>query len=133
MDQTTLVGNQIGDGEKLVKELVRNRFDVTAAFWAKTSEEGSWFLYIVSKAVDELGLRKAYRLLNDIVGKTPDLGLSPLNVKLIGVSNPIAKDALDAQRHLSSWSSKVLNRYSGSRLGDVYVDETYLYPPVGSP
>ena len=90
----------------------------------------AWFLYIVSKAVDEQGLPKAYRLLNDVVWKIPDLWISPFDIKLIGVDNPIAKDVLDALRRFSSYSSNVPNRYGGPRLGSVHIDEAYLYPPT---
>ena len=52
MDTELLVENRIDDGQRLLIELVRDGFDVSAAAWLKTSEEGLWFLYIGSKSVD---------------------------------------------------------------------------------
>jgi hypothetical protein len=63
MDTDTLVENLINDGRKLVEELPQRGFDVAAAFWLKPCEDGKWYFYIVSEAVDAEGLAKAYRQL----------------------------------------------------------------------
>ena len=55
MDQSSLVEMQIDDGAKIVEKLRESGFDVVAAWWMKTTEEGQWFLYIASKEVDEKG------------------------------------------------------------------------------
>lgn len=46
MDQGTLVENRVDDGARIVEKLRESGFDVAAAWWMKTSEEGQWFLYI---------------------------------------------------------------------------------------
>ena len=41
MDYELLVDERIDDGRSLLAGLVEDGFDVTVAFWAKTSEEGA--------------------------------------------------------------------------------------------
>jgi hypothetical protein len=129
MDQATLVEMQIDDGKRLVSMLADRGFDVTAAFWAKPSEEGLWFLYIASKVVDDEGLPAAYRRLNTAVRSMPELWVSPFDIKLISVGNPIASDVKTV---LSRSSATIPIRYHGARLGGVSIDEAYLYPPTPS-
>ena len=62
MDYELLVDEQIEDGKSLIAGLVENGFDVTVAFWVKTSEEGLWFLYIGSASVRNSSLADAYRV-----------------------------------------------------------------------
>src|SRR5713226_7505744 len=98
MDTDTLVENQIDDGRKLVAQLFRNNCDVTAACWVKTSEEGRWFLYIASTAVDEKGPTAAYREVYGVLRSMELQGISMFDVKLISPTNPIARDVLDILR-----------------------------------
>ncbi len=71
MDQGSLVEMQIVDGAKIVEKLRDASFDVTAAWWMRTSEEGLWFLYIASKQVEEVGIADAYR---KAYARNPQLG-----------------------------------------------------------
>ena len=62
MDQVTLVATQIEDGRRLIERLVQEGFAVTASCWARTADDGQWYLYIASPAVRERGTaREAYR------------------------------------------------------------------------
>ena len=129
MAQTTLVDKQIDDGQTLASLLAESGFDVTAAFWLKTSEEGLWFLYIASRFIDDEGLAAGYRRLNAEMRAMPDLWVSPFEIKLIGARNPIAQDVLNV---LGRHAAAIPTRYQGARLGGVSIDEAYLYPPIPS-
>src|SRR5437763_10992701 len=95
MDTDALVEDLTDDGRKLVEELPPRGFEVTAAFWLQASEDGKWYFYIVSPVVDAEGLAKAYRRLHPLVRAMPQpFGIDPLEIKLIGPSNPIARDVL---------------------------------------
>src|SRR5262249_61071256 len=76
MDTDTLVEKLIDDGRKLIEELPQRGFEVSAAFWAKTSEDAPWRFYIVSPVVDAEGLTKAYRRLYPLVPALPPPFLS---------------------------------------------------------
>src|SRR5947207_789883 len=94
MDKTILVEHQINDGQKLVDELPQQGFDVPAAFWIKTSYDGRWHFYIVSPIADTNGRVEAYRQLNQLVRDMPPLWIDPMEIKLIGASDPIAQDVI---------------------------------------
>jgi hypothetical protein len=125
MAEDTLVEMEIEDGKKLVEGLARAGFDVTAAFWVKTSEEGVWFLYIASREVDTRGLPAAYREFHAAFKRIGGGWVDPFRVKLIGAGNPIALDVLAIRRR---FAGRVPTRYRGPRLGHMSIDEAYIYP-----
>ena len=47
-----MVDNRIEEDQKLVGELLIAGFDVSVAFWVKTSDEGLWFLYVGSASLE---------------------------------------------------------------------------------
>lgn len=99
MDTDTLVDNLLGDGQKLVEDLPRRGFEVTAAFWIKPTVDGKWRFYIVSPVVDAEGSLEAYGRLHPLVRAMPQpLRIDPLKIKLIGPTHPIAKDVLAIDR-----------------------------------
>jgi hypothetical protein len=108
MDQISLVDRRIDDGQKLVLQLARDGFDVTAAFWLKPSEDNWWNLYIASRAVDENGPARAYRALQKSQQQPFGTTISLADVKLIAASNPITRDV-----------RKIQKRYSGRTPGSV--------------
>jgi hypothetical protein len=128
VDQELLVDNRIDDGEKLLAQLVQSGFDVTVAFWVLASEESSWFLYIGSTAVAPETLGDAYRTLYASLTKVPDVSLSISEVKLVHPSNPIARDAI-AERDRRP--GRIPVRYRGKRLGNMAIEEVYIYPKIG--
>ena len=71
MDQVTLVDEQKKDGLKLAERLAQQGFEVTAAFWLRTSEDGQWFLYFASPVVDSEGKREAYRRVLPVIRQMP--------------------------------------------------------------
>jgi hypothetical protein len=129
MDQGALVEGQIDEGRKLIERLSQSHFDMTAAFWIKNSEDGQWLLYIASKVVDDKGLRAAYKDSHEAI-KTEDLRwIDPFELRLIGAADPITKDVLDIQRRDPA---QMPTRYRGPQLGNVAIDQAYIYEPVAT-
>jgi hypothetical protein len=126
MDQSPLVEMQIVDGAKIIERLREKGFDVPAAWWMKTSEEGQWFLYIASKEVDDLGITAAYRKVHSLIRPLEQLWVDRFEVKLVGPENPITQDVLAI---FTRYGERVATRYGGNRLGNVSIDGAYLYPP----
>ena len=61
------------------------------------------------------------------------LRIDPLEIKLIGPSNPIAQDVLAILRRAPGPRVSPI-RWRGTRLGNVSVEGAYLYPlPVTTP
>jgi hypothetical protein len=122
-----LVDRRIDDGQRLILQLVRDGFDVTASFWLKPPEDNWWNLYVASKAVDEDGPAVAYRMLQKSQQKLIGTTISLSDVKLIGASNAIVRDVRKIQRR---YSGTAPIRFGGARLGTMTVEEALIYPPV---
>jgi hypothetical protein len=129
MDTELLVESQIDDGQRLVDQLIRDDFEISVAFWVKTSEEGLWHLYIASPSVDEGKLGEAYRKVYASLGKIPNSWVSPSDIKLVNDMNPIAREAVEVR---DRYSAKTPTRYRGKRLGGLSIKEAYIYPPPRS-
>jgi hypothetical protein len=128
MDQLTLVANQITDGQRLAEKLAQNGFEVTAAGWIRTTEDGQWFLYLVSPVVDEKGPLGAYRRVNALLRQMPQpFSVHSLDVKLIGPTEPIAEGIQDMHRRYPAKSPIHLGE---TQLNGVSIDGAYIYPPL---
>jgi hypothetical protein len=128
MEQELLVENRFEDAEKLLSQLVRSGFDVTVAFWVLTSDENSWVLYIASNAVDPGKVGLAYGALYAAMSQIPHLSVSLSEVQLVQPSEPIARDAI-ALRDRNQ--ARLPVRYRGKRLGNLAIEEAYIYPKTG--
>lgn len=128
MDQALLVDQRIADGQELVDLLAAAGFDVTAAAWVKPGEEDGWLLYIVSKVVDEQGMSAAYRGVHPVLRQTHVPWASLTELKLVGLSDPVAIDILDINR---KYPRRGPMRSRTQRLGGMAVAEAILYPSPG--
>jgi hypothetical protein len=120
VDTELLVDNRIEDGQKLVAELILAGFDVSVAFWVRTSEEGLWFLYIGSTSVEPSKIGDAYRTLYACLSKIPDPAVSVSDVKLIQASDPIAKAAIAAR---DRQPGRLPVRFQGKPSGSLSIEE----------
>jgi hypothetical protein len=128
VDTTTLVSELIEDGKRIVEQLPHDGFEVTAAFWLKAAEDGQWYFYIVSPVAERERLNDAYRRLYTLIRRMPELRwIDPLEVKLIGPSNPIARDVLAIHNRPPGPKMGPIH-WGGRVLGNVRVEGAYLYP-----
>jgi hypothetical protein len=128
VDYELLVDDQVDEGKSLITGLVDDGFDVSVAFWVKTSEEGFWFLYIGSTSMRTMSLADAYRAVYGVIRRIPSTRLSLSNVKLVDPDNPIAKSAREIR---DRYPARLPSRYHGRRLGNMTIEEAYLYPRAG--
>jgi hypothetical protein len=132
MAQASLVEMQITEGQTLIDRLTHEGIGVTAAAWIKESESGDWYLYLVTPLVSEDGATKAaYRRINAVIREMEKegFGMDPFEKKVIGPHDPIARDMV-ANR---GGPARIPTRFRGSHLGDLAVDEAYIYPPPPTP
>jgi hypothetical protein len=128
MDSDTLVETLVDDGRKLVEELPQRGFEVAAAFWLKPSESGKWSYYIVSPLVDSDSLGAAYGQLYPHVRAMPQpFWLSPLEIKLIGPSDPLGRDVIAIIKRFPGLRPAPIP-WRGYWLGNRSVDGAYIYP-----
>lgn len=125
MDTDLLVENKIEDGERLIRQLIRDQFEVGVAFWVKINEDGLWYLYIASTSVDakKMGeaLHKVYAALDNI----PACSITPTEITLLTSTDPIAQDA-EALR--DRYPSREPKPYRGQRLANLATEEVLIYP-----
>lgn len=126
MDPNTLVEELIDDGKKFIDRLVQNKVPVLAACWLRPADEDRWTLCIATPLVDEQGasLRaygEVFRVLRNV---SPTL-ITSSDVKLVGVEDPITKDLLDIRRR---YTGRALRRYQGPKIGNIAVEDAYIYP-----
>jgi hypothetical protein len=123
VDQGTLVEIPVDDGRRFVTRFAADGNPVQAAFWAKTDEEGLWFLYVVSALYDSAGPAAAYRAVHESFQKLAKSSIFTSQIKVIGPNNPIAKDVL-------VFTSRYPGRYmSGTAtVGSTTLDQVFIYP-----
>ena len=128
MDTTTLVSDLIDDGRRIAEQLPHEGFEVTAAFWLKSAEDGQWYFYIVSPVAEPERLNDAYSRLFTLIRRMPQPHwIDPLEVRLIGPSHPMAKDVLAIRSRAPGPNASAI-RWGGNLLGNVSVEGAYLYP-----
>ncbi len=130
MDTTTVVDQQIIDGQKLAEQFAFDGFEVAGAFWVKfaQSEGDPWSFYIVSKTIDELGLQAAYRAIHASLKKIPaasGLWSSLFQIRLVGVKDRIAQELLSIQKQ---YPARLPTLIRGARLGDTEIEKVYICP-----
>jgi hypothetical protein len=129
MAEETLVERKLEDGADLIQELQSRGFDVSAAFWMQ-EEGGYWYLYLVSKTVDDEGDTTAHRRLTLLLRQIKESSIDPFELTLIGTDSPLAQEVLDLQHRYP------LNLYSQHRLrkvGPMRTGEAHIYPLVSVP
>ena len=124
VDTATLVEKRKEDGRRLIGLLDQRNIDVTVAAWVKTSEEGSWFLYIATEEVDNKGLVNAYREVYGLLRSIEGTCISTSDIKLVGKKNAITTDLM-AVRNRVAHGSGALHSLS---IGSISAEEVYAYP-----
>jgi hypothetical protein len=122
MDTGALVETKFEDGKRLIRQLGREQFGVAVAFWAKTTEDSLWQLWIASPAVDSKNLGEALRIVYAALAKCPDV--SPSEITLLTNTDPIAQAAVTLRDRYPSREPK---RYHGQRLGTLATEELLIY------
>jgi len=126
MDSELLV-EQKDDGRRLVEQLVRDGFEVAAAFWAVERGRVSWQLYIASPLVEGRNSDEAYRRLIPLIAKVPSKWATISNLDLLDPENPIVKAAVEIRDRDPDGRAV---SYEGGRLGDMEIQGAYIYPEI---
>jgi hypothetical protein len=143
VDQDTLVNADLVGGWRLIETLVERGFKIEVAFWAKLSgDEEKWVLYLASPmgepTVDNVDLRESYRLVHDVLRESPEWGISPFSVIVLGVKHPMAQAAADIVKPKVAVGPfatpnpkphRGMTRYGGRSLGGFPIDGASIYPP----
>jgi hypothetical protein len=120
-----LVDSRIEDGERIVEQLIHDSFPVSVAFWVKPDEDTSWHLYVASPTVDPKSPGQSYPALYASLSKDPDSSVQLSEIRLVNDAEPIARDAVRLRRR---YPGVMPTQFPGRRLGDLSIDEVYVYP-----
>ena len=97
MDQEPLVEAQIGAGQRFLNEF--NRFaEIRCEVWFRESDNGRWYLYIISDRISDADVKLAYRKVLDICRTMDKPRLDPFRIRVIGANTVAATDVLETQR-----------------------------------
>jgi hypothetical protein len=136
-DKNTVVSQLAEDGKQLMGALVKEGFDVQAAFWMKPTDDEKWFLYLASPMVDDKGPAAAYRFVHRVLRNMSNTLIEPLEIKVLGLNDSITSDVL------ARITPKVANSpyavrnpppyrgmtwFGGATLGGISIDGAYIYP-----
>lgn len=125
MDPVALVEEQIDAGQRYLDLLTAHSVPVAVAFWARPSGDDRWMFYLATPTVDTSGTLAAYGQLSAPLREFDDVWLAPTEVTAIGAATRTAKAALAvAQKN----SGRAPVRFRGSMLGDLAVEEAWVYP-----
>jgi hypothetical protein len=130
MGQTTLVDLQLKSGQWFIDRLLGKGIPVTVAGWVKESESGDWYLYLATPLVGQEGAKRtAYRRVNEVIREMQRDGFwnDPFAIKVINPHDSIARDM---EAHRARRPAPIPTPFRGTRLGDLEVEEAYIYPPA---
>jgi hypothetical protein len=122
---TDLLVEKIQDGESLLRHLIRHQFDVAVALWVKITEDGQWNLFIASAAVAPQKPTEALRIVYDALTQVPNCSITPIDIRLLTNTDPIARDAIALRDRSPSREAK---RFQRKRLGKLETQELFIYP-----
>jgi hypothetical protein len=124
MDKTALVNIDLERGVEVLDVLLRADLKISVALWLYTSEYEDWRLVLSGKAFDGLGLRDAYRLLNDTLHKG-GIGVDQTpTIMILPMSDPFIKGL---RRVFAKAESVEGMRLGGQMIGNRFVEEAYVY------
>lgn len=126
MDQSALVANQIDVSRRFVERFAADGNIVRAAFWAKTAEDGLWFLHVATDIVDRDGPAAAYRAVRASLRKLSDPGVASSEIKLVSPNHPVAKVVL---AFMAQHPKRLPNQFGGPTFDSIGMDAVFIYPP----
>jgi hypothetical protein len=130
VDTELLVEDQTDEGQSLLDRLAQDSFEVSVAFWAKTTEDSLWQLYIASPSVDAEKPGDAYQKVYHALAEITSANISPSDVNLLNDNNPIARAAIELRDRVPA---KTPTRYHGKRLGGLPISEACIYQKLEVP
>lgn len=125
MDQSPLVNDRVYAGRRLAERFAADGHPLRAAFWAKTADEGHWFLYLVTDDVDTAGPLAVYRAVHATLQKLQPTGLTGAEVKVVRPADAAARDVAAL---LANRPGRVAVFLEDEVLGGTAVEQLYVYP-----
>ena len=125
MAETALVDAKIKAGAELLQILDTTFGPIFAALWYRAPDAEDWRFVIGSDLVDREGPLAANRHLVDALrGYSWEVGISPLDVSVVGRRDPLMVILRSAPETVGSRGPL---RISGAVVGGHFVEDAYIY------
>ncbi len=122
MYKTILVKELIEDGNKLLQELDRRHFPISAAFWYDSPERLAWNLYIVSEIAYESGPLEGFMRIQQALAGLMGVSLSLDDIIVLSPQSTAFRDlrrTIEGVSQMSASGKKV--NLEGVPLEDAYI------------
>jgi hypothetical protein len=125
MGQSPLVTEHIDAGLELARRF-NDTYPVRAAFWLKESEDSPWYFHLASDRINDTNFDLAYREVVRLVGQGSRMWLDSSDVKVLGMSHPLAKAVFEiTQKYPGILPTRLRNRLPPAGPS---IEEAYIYP-----
>ncbi len=129
MAATPLVAEDIRDGESLIRQLDRDGFPVSAAFWYFQPDVEKWQLIVASPIVSNHGPLEAYRRLGDSARRVRSprnrqFQLDTTRVKLVKEQDELPSLL---RRAITTGHGISGIRFTSNTIDGSYVEDAYIY------
>lgn len=122
-------------GKALIKRLANSNVNLSSAFWFYSPETNEWQLVLAFPQVDTDGPKKAYESIQSVLypplGSSPqredEHRVSPLYLQDITVLSPNHPLVRSLKSAISTEMESEGIQFTRSRIGDVFVEDTYIY------
>ena len=125
MDQSALVTGRIDDGRRFIERFAADGNGVRGAMWAKTADNGDWFLYVISDIIDKEGPATAYRAVRKALDQLHNSSLASSEIKVVGEASLTARELQDL---VVRRPGRFALGLGAIQLGGAQIDEYYAYP-----
>ena len=128
MVKAALVEKDLAEGKRLIEALKESKpgwasFRVRAAFWLYRNEWDEWRLVIATPLLEEKGRLATYAHLRRILGSIQS-DLPRQKISIVSPQDPLVRAFRGALRIAPNPDGV---RFTGSVVGDTYVEDAYLY------
>ncbi len=123
---TQLTPEMIAAGKSFTERLDKIRFPIRAIFWMFLTEPNKWRLIISSPTVSNLGPRRAYQQIQNILAYGPP---PKINLPLDDISLVETKHALVQLLSTAIGTDKGISaiRFSQNTINGQYIEDAYIY------
>ncbi len=129
-----LTKEMIEAGRDMTAQLLEKGFEVVCSFWLYNLESTSWRLALASPVVDREGPRKAYELIQEILQENWEMDIWLRDISALSPSDPVViafrslgKFELPRPNYDKTPRLDGRRRYTRSRLGNVFIEDAYVY------
>jgi hypothetical protein len=121
-------------GREMSLRLRERGFELVCSLWLYHPESNRWRLVLASPIVDREGPRKAYEIIEQILQENWEMGIWLRDISAVSPSDPLiqalrslGKIELLPPNYALSPRDDVGRKYTRSRLGDIFLEDAYIF------